>query len=182
MENLLELAKYNDTIAEAIEINPERMMLYFDNIYLRYALIKENPANHASLIHFEFGVEMPEIMKKIMDEKKRVDDLNNTQEPTRRWQRKKKIIVHEYNFRQFRTHSYNVDSLIPDFKSAAARNKDSYWKIFSEDNALHMVSRNGYYDTWKEWVSGEFDSFGNIRIFPTPKKYNERIRLMDWDV
>lgn len=64
IENLLEIARTSESVAKAIERNPSRMVECFNEIVYRYALVKENPNNHTSLIHYIFGIPMEEIVEK----------------------------------------------------------------------------------------------------------------------
>lgn len=173
VENLLELAKKNDVIARAIEINPEKMIEQFEKINYRYALLKEHPDNHASLIHFEFGVPLPEVSKKVAAEKKRIADFCKS-EPTnfreRRSEKKRLKNKPEYNANKMKTHKLRLDSLLMHSKNAANVSHCPHDVSYS-NNVMYLRTAYNIYVSFGSFVAIRFDQFAKIKLMElTPEE------------
>lgn len=166
VENLLELAKNNNAIAEAIEINTDKMLEMFEKINYRYALIKEHPNNHDSLIHFVFGIPMPKINQKIEEEKTRIANLG-----INIFKKKEK-----YDENTLMTHKFNPNSLFEHSKDVAEVNGRDHEQVLYKESSVYFRTIHRYHN-WPSFIVAKFDKFGKIKLLALTKEDKAELKL-----
>lgn len=159
LRNLLDLAKDHDVIATAIEANPERMLERFQDIRLRYALVKEKPERLASLIHYQFSISMAEIEKENNEDQKRVDAENEELRKTRKGRKYLKVHGRKHSY-GFSNHNMNAHTLQADISSQSKNELCScHGEVIYQRDAVYFKS-----DKKSLFRAARFDKFGKIEI------------------